>query len=123
MAAEVANLQRSVVITGDDFSAEGDSQHVGLHTIMAGGGAMKVEYARVEKCGQRHRVGRYCLHWHYLFSCPDCVFRGNAIEDSHQGGITVHQTHDALVEDNVLWDTRGNGTSAALATSGASRAI
>ena len=33
IAAEVVNLGRTVLITGDDFTA-----NIGLHTIMAGGG-------------------------------------------------------------------------------------
>lgn len=55
MAAEVVNLARSVTITGDDFTGG----ITGLHTIMAGvGGSMRVEYTRVEKCGQRGVKGR-----------------------------------------------------------------
>ena len=82
---------------------------VGLHVIGALGGVLVAEYARVERCGQRHRTGRYCLHLHLLGACPHCVLRGNAIEDSQQGGITVHGTHESRIEDNVLWDTRANG--------------
>jgi len=112
IAAEVVNLARSVIISGDDFSAlssEGGASPAGLHTIMAGGGLMRIEYARVEKCGQRMVKGRYCLHLHYMGDCPDCAFIGNAIEDSAQGGITIHETHSATIRSNVLWNTRGNG--------------
>ena len=59
---------------------------------------MRMQHTRVEKCGQRGVMGRYCLHFHLLQSCPECLFHGNAIEFSHQRGIVVHGTHLAKVE-------------------------
>jgi hypothetical protein len=40
---------------------------------------------------------------------PTSVFRGNAIENSQQRGITLHGTHLSTIEDNVLNDVRGTG--------------
>lgn len=107
LAAEVVNLERSVLITGDhdDF----DTSFQGLHTIMTGGGYMDLRYTRVEYCGQRMLLGRYCLHFHRMKRCPSCVFQGNAVVNSMQGGITVHDTHQALVDQNIMWDTRAWG--------------
>ena len=51
--------------------------------------------------------GKYCLHFHKMENCPDCLFRGNAIENSQQRGIIVHGTHNTRVEDNVLYNVRG----------------
>ena len=51
--------------------------------------------------------GKYCLHFHKMQDCPECVFRGNAIENSQQRGIIVHGTHNTRVEDNVLYNVRG----------------
>lgn len=102
--AEVINLSRNVLITGDDFE---DSR--GLHTVMHTGGIMQISHTRVEKCGQRGEQGRYCLHFHVLKSCPMCKFTGNAVEDSFQRGIVVHGTHNSKVEDNVLFMIRGAG--------------
>lgn len=100
MSAEIVNLARSVTISGslDGF----DDTHVGLHTIVSKARAV-IEHARIEKCGQRGRAGRYCMHLHLCRQCPTCKFVGNAIEDSHHGGITVHGTHSATIENNVLW--------------------
>ncbi|KAJ1626510.1 hypothetical protein T492DRAFT_910036 [Pavlovales sp. CCMP2436] len=103
ISAEVVNLERSVLVTGDD--SDFDATHVGLHTIVSHSTAV-IEYARVEKCGQRGRGGRYCMHLHQCGQCPTCAFRGNAIENSHQGGITVHGTHSSTVEENILWCAR-----------------
>jgi len=107
MAAEVVNLNRSVVITGDheDFQ----TNRKGLHTISAHGGVMDVRYTRIEYCGQQNHMGKYCLHFHHAGQCADCVFMGNAIYESAQIGITVHGTHRSLVESNVMWDVAAAG--------------
>ena len=68
---------------------------------------MKIVNTRVEKCGQRGVEGKYCLHFHKLGECPDCLFRNNAIESSQQRGIIVHGTHLTTVENNVLYNVRG----------------
>eukprot|EP00443_Scrippsiella_acuminata_P042009 CAMPEP_0115286310 /NCGR_PEP_ID=MMETSP0270-20121206/61878_1 /TAXON_ID=71861 /ORGANISM="Scrippsiella trochoidea, Strain CCMP3099" /LENGTH=1525 /DNA_ID=CAMNT_0002703355 /DNA_START=436 /DNA_END=5010 /DNA_ORIENTATION=+ len=106
-AAEVVNLERSILITGehDDFyeSLEGFS------TAMMGSGIIDVRYTRLEYCGRRDKMGKYCLHFHMVGTCPKCVFQGNAVVDSQQVGITIHGTHRALVDQNTLWDARAAG--------------
>jgi len=132
LSAEVVNLSRNIVITGDDFeqvacdpnlpeAVAGEQTSVlgcrcsefrskctvGLHTMQSHGGVSKIENVRVEKCGQRGIEGKYCLHFHKMEECSDCIFRGNAIENSQQRGIIVHGTHKTRVEDNVLYNARG----------------
>eukprot|EP00928_Gymnodinium_smaydae_P064952 TRINITY_DN4816_c0_g2_i1.p1 TRINITY_DN4816_c0_g2~~TRINITY_DN4816_c0_g2_i1.p1 ORF type:complete len:1122 (-),score=90.09 TRINITY_DN4816_c0_g2_i1:315-3596(-) len=108
MAAEVVNLERSVLITGDHDDFESSME--GLHTMQGlHGGVMDVRYARVEYCGQRDILGRYCLHFHHAGDCPKCVFKGNAIYESQQIGITIHGTHRSLTDSNVVWDARAVG--------------
>jgi len=133
-SAEVVNLDRSIVITGDDFShvmcdpnlpeavpGEQTSVYgcrcahfrnkctVGLHTAQMNGGEMQIQNTRVEKCGQRGVEGKYCLHFHQLKACKNCLFRNNAIENSHQRGIIVHGTHLSTTEGNTLYNVRGAG--------------
>lgn len=104
---EVMNLERSVLVTGDtDGFLDGKKE--GLHTIMFGG-KMSVDHTRIEFCGQRDVLARYCLHWHHVGSCPECKFTNNAIVEGQTKGITIHGTHDALVDNNVLWNARGAG--------------
>jgi len=107
MAAEVVNMERSVLITGDHSDIEATGQ--GLHTIMTGTGYMDMRYARVEHCGQRPHMGRYCLHFHVMRRCERCVFQGNAVVESQHVGITVHGTHRSTVDQNVVWDARAVG--------------
>lgn len=131
LSAEVVNLSRNIVITGDDFeqvsctpdlpeAVPGEQSSVkgckcsyrtkctvGLHTMQKHGGVTKIENTRIEKCGQRGIEGKYCLHFHKMEDCPDCLFKGNAIENSQQRGIIVHGTHNSRVVDNVLYNVRG----------------
>lgn len=117
------NLSRNLVITGDDFeeaipcSATGDnagngvatSCTDGLHTVVFGSGTYQLRYARVERCGQRGRLGRYCAHTHVLGDCPNCLFEGNAFEFGVQRALVLHGTHRAVAAHNVVSDVRGAG--------------
>ena len=110
MAAEIVNLERSVVVTGHEYNTSKfhDTQQ-GIHTVQGFGGSVRITYTRVEFCGQRDVLGKYCLHMHLLGHCPTCEITGNAVYESHQFGITVHGTHDALVHANTLFNARGAG--------------
>ncbi|CAF4949646.1 unnamed protein product, partial [Rotaria sp. Silwood1] len=133
--AEVINLSRNIVITGDDFQhvhcvndvADGrppdriQADHcscwkninrnqctLGLHTVAIGtGSVLSLQYTRIEKCGQRGILGKYCVHLHLLSKCPECKIIGNAFEYGHQRGTTIHGTHLATIENNVYNDIRG----------------
>lgn len=135
MQAEVINLERNIIITGDDFEhvncvndvANGQppdriqADHcscwnginrkkctVGLHTAAIGpGSVLSLQYTRIEKCGQRGILGKYCVHLHLLNKCSDCKIVGNAIEYGHQRGTTIHGTHLSTIESNVYNDVRG----------------
>lgn len=108
--AEVANLNRSVLITGPPIHWIDASRPVlggqGLVTAQMFGGTMQISHAKVENCG-RIAVGRYCLHFHVLRECPTCSLIGNVVERGVNKGITVHGTHQATVDRNVVYDLRG----------------
>ncbi|KAK1742392.1 hypothetical protein QTG54_006957 [Skeletonema marinoi] len=134
LSAEVVNLSRNIVITGDDFKHEqcdpslpeavpGEETSVlgcrcssfrqqctnGLHTAAMHGGTASIQNTRIERCGQRGVEGKYCLHFHKLSDCPTCLFKNNVVENSQQRGIIVHSTHSSVVEGNVLYNVRGAG--------------
>ena len=49
---------------------------MGLHTaMMARGGLLRMQHTRVERCGQRGVLGKYCIHLHLIASCPACAVR------------------------------------------------
>lgn len=136
-SAEVINLSRNIIITGDDFeevpcsndfnesynhgtSEEGcrcdgarTSCTMGLHTAAAHSDFSEIANVRVEKCGQRGVEGKYCLHFHHMMDCSDgeggsnCISRNNAVEFSQQRGQIIHGTHHSVVESNVFYDVRG----------------
>jgi len=49
------------------------------------------------------------LHFHRMGWCEDCYFKGNAVFESNQVGITIHGTHGSKVEENTLWNPRAIG--------------
>ena len=108
--SEVLNLDRSILITGPDVHWYDETDPTkgfqGITTRQAFGALMHIENVRVEKCG-RVLLGEYCLHFHLIGDCPDCVFRGNVVTQSVNKGITVHGTHHSLVDHNVIYDHRG----------------
>jgi hypothetical protein len=82
---------------------------IGLHAIhhgrhdqqgMSPPGTMVISSTRIEKCGQRGIEGKYCLHFHKVRDCPDCIFEDNAVEFGMHRGITVHGTHRSIVKGN-----------------------
>ena len=109
MAAEVSLLSRNVHVTGDAFDTLSDTGTLGMHIMAAFQGVLRVSYTRLDFCGQANILGRYCLHFHVLGHCPDCLAIGNAIEEGWNAGITIHGSHDILVDQNVLYNTRGAG--------------
>jgi G8 domain-containing protein/parallel beta helix pectate lyase-like protein len=63
-----------------------------------------------------NQVGRYSLHLHHLFgpAAPppnsyQYVLIGNAIDGGTKWGITIHNTHYGLVQDNVIYNAAGAG--------------
>jgi hypothetical protein len=86
LSAEVVNLSRNIILTGDDFeevqcdpnlpeavigeqtsvlgcrcSSFRSKCHVGLHSMQKFGGVTKIEDVRVEKCGQRGKLRKVFL--------------------------------------------------------------
>ena len=58
-----------------------------------------------------NQIGRYSLHLHHLFgpaSPPPNSYQfmliGNAIDGGTKWGITIHNTHYGLVQDNVVYN-------------------
>ena len=66
-----------------------------------------------------NQIGRYPLHFHHTFGprTPQAngyqfTAIGNAIDDSSKWGITVHNSHYGLIQDNVVYNSRGAGIAA-----------
>ena len=63
-----------------------------------------------------NQLGRYAVHFHHAFgprTTPtnghQFTLIGNAVVGAPKWGITVHRSHYGLIQDNVVYDTRGAG--------------
>ncbi|MGH9256860.1 MAG: G8 domain-containing protein [Vicinamibacterales bacterium] len=63
-----------------------------------------------------NQIGRYSLHFHHAFGPKSpqpngyqFTLIGNAIDDASKWGITIHNSHYGLIEDNVVYNSRGAG--------------
>jgi hypothetical protein len=61
-----------------------------------------------------NQIGRYAIHFHHNFgpAAPPAngyqyTLIGNAVRGAAKWGVTIHNTHFGLVQDNVVYDTRG----------------
>jgi len=63
-----------------------------------------------------NQMGRYALHMHHVFgptTTPSNGYQytliGNAIDSGLKWGITVHNSHYGLIQDNVMYNCAGAG--------------
>ena len=80
-----------------------------------------VDNARFDTGGRASRtgsnqIGRYAVHFHHYFgprtepaNGHQFTLIGNAVDGAPKWGVTVHRTHYGLVQDNVVYNTRGAG--------------
>jgi hypothetical protein len=70
---------------------------------------------QVVKLGD-NQIGRYAIHFHHDFGpvvTPANGYQftliGNSIDDAPKWGITVHNSHYGLIQDNVVYGAAGSG--------------
>lgn len=113
--AEVGNMTRNIVIQAPDDELW--AQGFGVHTMIMPNATAHVEGVEFKRAGQRARLRRYPFHWHMLSyegteTLSDATgqyFRNNTINSSANRGIVIHGTNGVLVQDNIIYDTRGHG--------------
>jgi len=88
---------RMGVLDSTEFAADGSVRRVGTN-----------------------QIGRYSLHFHHAFGPKSpqpnghqFTLIGNAIDDASKWGITIHNSHYGLIQDNVVYNSRGAGIVAA----------
>lgn len=123
LRAEVALLSRNVRIQGlasqDTDSNWGDralfntgstGDHRGISghiMIMSTAGQISVEGVQLDRMGQTGTLGRYPIHWHLAEDRTGDVLKGVSVTNSSNRGVTVHGTHNLLIQDVVLHDIQG----------------
>ena len=61
-------------------------------------------------------IGRYAIHFHHYFGPRKTqangyqfTLIGNAVDGAPKWGVTVHNSHYGLIQDNVVYNTHGAG--------------
>lgn len=125
LRAEVAVLSRNVRIQGlasqdtdsnwgdralFNTGSTGDNRGISGHImIMPTAGQISVEGVQLDRLGQTGTLGRYPIHWHVAGDRAGDVLRGVSVTNSNNRGVTVHGTHNLLIQDVVLHDIHGHG--------------
>ena len=109
------NEDKQVYSCGEDCGTMGSQ---GITTAQMHGGVMQLSYTAVEHCGRRN-LAEYCLHMHHVGDVQyrvwsqenqtESYFIGNSIQNGINKGITIHGTHRALVQHNIVYNHRGPG--------------
>ena len=113
--AEVANITRNIVIQAPDDDLW-NTQGFGVHIMIMPGSVAHVEGTEIRRGGQRGEERRYPFHWHMLSyegnqTLSDATgqyFRNSSINESMNRGVVIHGTNGTLVQNNVIYSTRGH---------------
>lgn len=80
----------------------------GGHIIIQNNGSGYVEGIELLRMGQTNVKGRYPIHFHLLGNnCSSCYFTDSSIHNSYYRCISIHGTHNVLVNENVAYDIVG----------------
>ncbi|MGQ7848313.1 G8 domain-containing protein [Granulosicoccus sp. 3-233] len=104
--AEVALLSRNIRIQGDEQS---ESTRFGGHVMIMQGSEGLFSGVEMNRMGQEGILGRYPFHWHLAGDVGGQYIRHSSIRRSYNRCVTVHGSHNALVQDNVCMDHIGHG--------------
>ena len=104
--AEVALLSRNIRIQGDEQS---EDMRFGGHIMIMPFSEGLISGVEMFRMGQEGILGRYPFHWHVAGFVTGQYIRNSSIRRSYNRCITVHGTHNALVQDNVCMDHVGHG--------------
>jgi cell migration-inducing and hyaluronan-binding protein len=103
--AEVALLDRNISIRGE---GPGIENGFGGHMMFMPGSSIRTEYFATHHMGQAGQLARYPLHWHHAGDATGSYVRGASIHHSFNRCITIHETNNLLLENNVAHDTFGH---------------
>ncbi len=102
--AEVANLTRSIVIKNDHVKDE-----LGGHTMVMKGSKAYVDGVELKGLGQAGRLASYPFHWHLAGDVKGQYFKNSSIHQSYQRCVVIHESMNAVVDNNTCFDFKGHG--------------
>jgi hypothetical protein len=105
--AEFRDLGRTTIAPLDCTRRKDGAAQSEAHCTMGSGEVVHVG---------TNQIGRYPIHFHHLMGPakvergrPQFAVVGNAVVHTPKWGITVHNSHFGLVQDNVVYDAGGAG--------------
>jgi cell surface hyaluronidase len=106
--AEVGLLSRNIRIVGGDDASPADDTFGG-HVMTMQGTTIHASGIELYRMGQKALKGRYPFHWHLVGNAPGQYIENSSVHASFNRCITVHQTNQVRVVDNVCFDFVGHG--------------
>jgi cell migration-inducing and hyaluronan-binding protein len=103
--AEVGLLSRNVRVQGHEGSgADGK----GGHQMAMAGSTMRISGVEFTRMGLQGEVARYPVHFHMMGDATGSYVRDSSIHHNFNRCITIHGSHNAVVQGNVAYDTLGH---------------
>lgn len=103
--AEVGLLSRNIKIQGDASSL---SSKLGGHIMSMSLSTANISGVELSRMGQSGILGRYPFHWHIAGDVKGQYIKNSVVKNCFSRAITVHATNNAVVEDNVIYNTFGH---------------
>ncbi len=113
--AEVAVLNRHIIITSDTEGLDPNdttlvnAPYIGGHMMAMAGSMAYIDGAEFSQMGQMGIMGRYPFHWHKAGDVTGQYIKNSSIHDTFQRCVTVHGSHNALVDRNLCYNHQGHG--------------
>ncbi|MEO2048002.1 MAG: G8 domain-containing protein [Pirellulales bacterium] len=105
--AEVGLLSRNIKIQGD---ANSTTDGIGGNLMfLETAGAVSIDGVEFYHMGQRARLGRYPIHWHVAGDRTGDFVKNTSIHRAFNRALTIHASHNILVEQTVAYDHIGHG--------------
>ncbi len=102
---EVGLLTRNIRIQASD---DAEQSYFGGHIMAMAQSDVKISGVELYRMGQHLQLARYPMHWHLTGDAAGQYIKNSAIHNTYSRCVTVHGTDNALVENNVTYNTVGH---------------
>ena len=86
------------------------SDGIGGHLMfMPGAGTVHIDGVELHHMGQKSQFARYPVHWHLAGDRAGDYVKNTSIHESFNRVVTIHASHNILVERTVAYDHIGSG--------------
>jgi hypothetical protein len=110
MRAEVGLLTRNVKYQGDPETSPKNQYgaHIMLHYPADESCIGRILYVELFNVGQAFKLGRYPIHFHIIGTVSKSMVKGNAIHQTYNRAVTIHNVSYFNVINNVVYNTMGH---------------